>query len=441
MRPEGKSVNWSSQPAAGCRVTEEGGCCQSGGTATFLPPARLAFLTRNVKSAVLIFALASSCVTAAELALARPFGDHMVLPMRREVPVWGTAGAGATVELSFRGKAYQVAADQSGNWRISLPAIEPSSKPATMTVRSGGRTLKLDDLLVGRVFLCSGQSNMDFQLGRATGGAEEAKKAGKFSHIRLCNLAGAPTDARAYDAATLARLNARDHFTGGWEKASEKSAAAISAIAWWTGKAVHEQDGVPVGLVENAAGGSPTEAWLPRRVLESRRDYAGLLDQRWLSSPRMSPWARGRAKQNLGRQPAANHPFKPGFLFESGVSAWSGFPFDAVLWYQGETNAEIADDAWNRRLLTDLVTGWRKELRQEKLPFYLVQLPRIGGNDPLRRHWPEYRKVQADVARTVPGVTLVVTQDLGWDSPDVHPPDKLPVARRLAEAILRDGLR
>ena len=101
-----------------------------------------------------------------------------------------------------------------------------------------------------------------------------------------------------------------------------------------------------------------------------------------------------------------------------------------------ETNAEVADMAWNRRLLEDMIDGWGKELRQPNLPFHLVQLPRIGGNDPSRRHWPAYRDMQAAVAGSQPGVHLVVTQDLGWDSPDVHPPDKLPVARRLAESIL-----
>lgn len=395
---------------------------------------------RTVRTAVRFLALALSCLAAAvsgaDLALARPFGDHMVLPMRREVPVWGKASANATVELSFRGKTYQTQADTSGNWRIALSAMEPSSKPATMTVKGNGQTLQLGGLLVGRVYLCSGQSNMDFQLGRAIGGTEEPKTAEKFPAIRLCNLTGAPTDSRVYDAATLSRLNERDHFSGSWEQATGKSAAAFSAIAWWTGKTIHERDGVPVGLVENAVGGSGTEAWLPHNLLSSRTAYAGLLGDAWLSSPQISPWARGRAKQNLGKHLEANHPFKPGFLFESGVGPWCGFPFDAVLWYQGETNAEIADAAWNRRLITDLVTGWRKELRQDKLPFYLVQLPRIGGNEPIRQHWPEYRQVQADVARSVPGVHLVITQDLGWDSPDVHPPDKLPVARRLAEAIL-----
>ncbi|MEK7951450.1 sialate O-acetylesterase [Luteolibacter soli] len=372
---------------------------------------------------------------AGALDLGRPFASHMVLPMNSEVPVWGTSSPGTAVELSFNGNSFQTTATKSGSWRITLPPLKPSAKPATITIRSDGQQLKLDDLLIGRVFLCSGQSNMDFQLSRAIGGPEEAKQAGKYSSIRLCNLTGAPTDSRTYDVTTLARLNNRDHFTGTWERATETSASSFSAIAWWTGKMIHARDGIPIGLVENAIGGSGTEAWLPRNLLSAQRAYAELLDKGWLSSPRISPWARARAKQNLGKHPEANHPFKPGFLFESGIRPWCGFPFDSVLWYQGETNAEIADNAWNEKLITDLITGWRKELGEAKLPFYLIQLPRIGGHEPIRQYWPEYRQIQADVARKLPAVHLIVTQDLGWDSSDVHPPDKLPVAKRLAEAI------
>jgi sialate O-acetylesterase len=130
------------------------------------------------------------------------------------------------------------------------------------------------------------------------------------------------------------------------------------------------------------------------------------------------------------------HPFRPGFLFESGVLAWSGFPFKGVLWYQGETNAEIPDAPWNERMIVDLVSGWRASLGQKDLPFFMVQLPRIGGNDPLRAYWPQFREVQARAAKRLPGVHLIVTRDLGWDSPDVHPPDKKPVADRLAAAIV-----
>ena len=395
---------------------------------------------RLVRSAVHFLAALLPLVTPAtgtgtDLALARPFASHMVLPMKCEIPVWGVAPPGTDVQLQLNDATHRTTANRQGYWRIPLPAMEPSAKPASMTIEAAGTKLQLDDLLVGRVFLCSGQSNMDFQLSRAIGGIGEAKESGRFPSIRLCNLTGVPTDSRVYDATTLARLNDHDHFTGTWERATEESASAFSAIAWWTGKMIHEREGEPVGLVENAIGGSGTEAWLPRNLLSSQPAYTGLLAKEWLTSPKVSPWARSRAKENLGQHPEANHPFKPGFLFESGVRPWCGFPFDSVIWYQGETNAEIADDKWNRHLIADLITGWRKELGQDKLPFYLVQLPRIGGNEPIRGHWPEYRKVQADVARTLPAVQLVVTQDLGWNSSDVHPPDKLPVAKRLAEAI------
>lgn len=378
---------------------------------------------------------------AAGLELGRPFGDHMVLPMGRPVTVWGTGDPGQEVSVGFSGQKVTTRVDDTGRWELRLADMAPSAEGKTLTASSGSERVALADVLVGRVFLCSGQSNMDFPLSRAIGGIEESRTAGKFPAIRLFNLTGAPTDGRVYDEATLARLTPRDHFTGKWQRSSEKAASAFSAVAWWAGKAVHLNDGVPVGLVENAVGGSGTEAWLPRPVLAARPEYAALLDERWLSSPRVGAWARGRARQNLGAHPEASHPFKPGFLFESGVRGWTGFPFDGVLWYQGETNAEIEDDAWNRRLISDLVTGWRKELRQEKLPFFLIQLPRIGGNDPLRRHWPAYRKVQADAARSLAGVHLVVTEDLGWDSPDVHPPDKRPVAMRLAQAVLSAGER
>lgn len=375
-------------------------------------------------------------LAAGGLELGRPFGDHMVLPMARPVTVWGTGDPGQEVSVSFSGQTVKTKVDGAGRWELSFAALAASAEGRILTVSSGRKRVELDDVLVGRVYFWSGQSNMDFQLGRATGGTEEARTAGAQPSVRLFNLTGAPTDGRGYDAATLARLTSRDHFTGRWERASEKSAAAFSAIAWWAGKAIHQHDGVPVGLVENAVGGSGTEAWLPPSILRSRADYAPLLDERWLDSPRVSAWARGRARLNLGGKAGANHPFKPGFLFESGVRDWTGFPFEAVIWYQGETNAEIADDAWNRRLITDLVTGWRKELRQERLPFFLVQLPRIGGNDPLRKQWPAYRRVQAEAARSLDAAHLIVTEDLGWDSPDVHPPDKQPVAKRVAEAIL-----
>ncbi len=377
-----------------------------------------------------------SPLLAGELQLSPPFGSHMVLPMDRELPLHGTGVPGKPVVVRLQGREFQTRTDEHGASQITLPATPASAAPATLVVTSEGKRVLCDDILFGEIWLCSGQSNMDFPLSRSTGGVDEIKSA-HLPNLRLLNLTGAPTDARAYDAATLARLTVKDHFQGTWQPSTPATAGAFSAVAYHTGKLLHAARGVPIGLIENAVGGSGTEAWLPLEALQSRPDYRPLLSEEWLDSERVSAWARSRAKQNLASHLDANHPFKPGFLFESGVRPLAGFPFAGVIWYQGETNAEIHDDAWNGQLIRDLVTGWRSALHQEKLPFYLVQLPRIGGSDPLRKFWPEYREVQARAVKSLPDTHLVITQDLGWDSPDVHPPDKLPVAKRIAEAILR----
>jgi sialate O-acetylesterase len=372
----------------------------------------------------------------AELVPARPFADRMVLPMERKIPVWGTATPGAAVEIRFGGHASSGKADAQGHWNIELPPQGHSAQGRELEIVSGGDRLILRDVLVGEVWLCSGQSNMDFPLAKAVGGKQEAAGAVDFPAIRLMNLTGTHTTARSYGEAELRRLTPDHFFEGAWQVASEKSALGFSAVGWWAGKTIYRAKGVPVGLIDNSVGGSGAEAWLPREALEARKDYTELLGETWIESPRIGGWARGRAKLNLGGNPG-NHPYRPGFLFESGVRWWRDFPLTGVFWYQGETNAEILDDPWNERLITDLVQGWRKELNQPDLPFFMVQLPRIGGNDPLRRGWPQFREVQARAARKLDHVSLIETVDLGWDSPDVHPPDKRPVGERLGKAALR----
>jgi sialate O-acetylesterase len=340
------------------------------------------------------------------------------------------------VALRFGTHTARGKADARGNWRLTLPDLTASAEGRELEIISGDERRILRDVLVGEVWLCSGQSNMDFPLAKAVGGKEEAAAAGGFPAIRLMNLTGIHTAPRKYGEAEIQRLTPDHFFTGTWQIATEQSALEFSAVAWWAGKTVHQAKGVPVGLIDNSVGGSGAEAWLPREVLEARKDYAVLLEDTWIDSPRVGEWARGRAKLNLGGK-TGNHPYRPGFLFDSGVRGWRGFPLTGALWYQGETNAEILDDAWNERLITDLVHGWRRVLAQPELPFFMVQLPRIGGNDPLRRGWPRFRAVQARAAAKLQRVSLIETVDLGWDSPDVHPPDKRPVGERLGKAAAR----
>ena len=149
--------------------------------------------------------LAPAAVVPA-LELARPFGPHMVLPMEVGVPVWGRAGAGAEVVVCFAGQEQRTKATADGEWRLELAAMEASFEPGKLVVTSGGRSLELDDVLVGEVWLCSGQSNMDYPLRRATGGQVEARGAGEFPAIRLMNLEGVATGNRAFSGRELARL-------------------------------------------------------------------------------------------------------------------------------------------------------------------------------------------------------------------------------------------
>ncbi|WP_338687541.1 sialate O-acetylesterase [Haloferula helveola] len=353
--------------------------------------------------------------------------------MERPFEVWGDAEPGADVTVALGKNEISGKAGDQGKWRVTMPSLPASDAAAVLKVTSGGESVALEDILVGQVWLCSGQSNMDFPLGRAVGGAEEAKTAGEVPTIRLLNLTAVPTGGRAYTDAEVDRLTPGRCFQGEWKVATEASAREFSAVGWWAGKVIHATAGVPVGLIDNSVGGSGAEAWLPTETLEARNEYAELLKPSWIESERIGAWARGRAQLNLaGRD--AKHPFTPGFLYESGVRWWRGFPFTGVLWYQGETNAAVHDDAWNERLITDLVEGWRAQLGQAELPFHMVQLPRIGGNDPSRKWWPEFRGVQSRAAAKMDHVELIETKDLGWDSPDVHPPDKKPVGQRLGRS-------
>lgn len=368
-------------------------------------------------------------------SIAPPMANHMVLPHGKTLPLRGKGPVGQTVQIHFMNHESHAVVADTGDWKITLPSCEATAIPQTMHIRCGAESHDLSDILVGEVWLFSGQSNMDFPLIKAIGGQQALATAGKQPLVRLLHLAGLPTDQRRYDEAELQRLSPEKFYQGTWQPCSAAAAAPVSAIAWWTAVAIAQKKNIPLGIIENAVGGSGTEAWLSPEALDRRDEYAAL-QQDWLNAPRMSSWARQRARFNLGPHLQAHHPYQPSFLFQATQHQLSDFPLTCVVWYQGETNAESADYEHHLHLITDLIRSWRSSWQQADLPFYLIELPRIGGSDPLRRHWPLYRKVQR-AAATLPHVSLIPTTDIGYDSPDVHPPDKFPIAQRLAEEILR----
>lgn len=180
-------------------------------------------------------------------------------------------------------------------------------------------------------------------------------------------------------------------------------------------------------------------AWIPQSVINSNGSLRSLRGNDWLQSPLVSAWVRGRARQNIAprlKDGSPNHPFKPAFLYESGISWITGFPISGIIWYQGESDAEIIDNEQNAMLLGTLISSWRKAFSNPSLPFLMVQLPRINDKSALRAGWPEFREVQDRIANTLPKVYSVNTIDLGSVNSDVHPPDKQPVGERLADTAL-----
>ena len=213
----------------------------------------------------------------------------------------------------------------------------------------------------------------------------------------------------------------------------------MAAVGYYFGKKLREGLGIPVGIIHSSLGGSEIAAWLPREVINANNSCRTRRGNHWLDSPLISDWVRGRARKNISprlTQGSPDHPYKPAFLYESGIAWTTPLPITGVIWYQGESDAEIIDNAQNGMLLKTMISSWRKAFRNPEMPFVMIQLPRINDPSKIRAGWPEFREMQDTVAKTVPQVYSVNTIDLGSTNADVHPPFKRPVGKRAGNTAL-----
>ena len=363
------------------------------------------------------------------LKLAAVFTDNMVLQRNQPIQIYGTANGGDTIEVTFKQQKKNVIVDQYGKWKISFPALTKGG-PYEMTVQSKATKIVLKNILVGDVWFCSGQSNMAFQLQNSENGSAEAKKIGANSTIRLFNAkAIQDTDETAWDAATLAKTNQLQFFSGSWSVCDSISAKEFSAIAYYFGKNIAHEENVPVGLIQVAVGGSPIESWIDRYTLEHDDKVVDILTN-WRKSDFVMPWVRERANVNLKNATNAKqrHPYDPCYNFEAGVEAFTKFPIKGVIWYQGESNAHNVE--LYEHLMPTLVESWRKAWGTA-FPFYYVQLSSID-----RPTWPAFRDVQNRLQNKIPNSGMAISMDYG-DALNVHPIKKKEVADRLALLALR----
>jgi len=350
--------------------------------------------------------LACSSELMAAITLPPVFSDHMVLQRGVKVPIWGTATPGAHVTVTVAAQSKTTVADAAGNWKMELAPLAAGG-PFTLTVESGTERVLLQDVLVGEVWLCSGQSNMQF------------------------GLSSASTAAQAIATANIPAL--RLSHGKQWVASNPESAKNFSAVAFFFGRALQAHLNMPVGLIATPLGGSPSEAWTSSEML-SRDPY--------LKEHVYDPWnAYVHALQaeppavQAAADPGVNSVNAPSHLFDERIRPLLPFALKGVLWYQGESNAwgfSIADRYQHE--LPAMIQDWRTHWHNPELNFLLIQLPCYDGTltpRPLEPPpWALIQEIQAHTAKTLPHVGLVVITELG--EKDIHPLQKEPVGDRAA---------
>jgi len=359
------------------------------------------------------------------------YSDHMVLQRDRALRIAGTADTGERVTVRFGKEKRQATAGLDGSWAVTLGPLAASAEPERLEIATPSRKLVYEDVLVGDVWLCSGQSNMAFRVDQSVGEEQQAQRAYAETrpNIRLFDMkARWETYAVEWDAGVLDSLNRLQYYHDtSWSVCDAEHAARFSAVGFAFGRMLADSLRVPVGLIHNAIGGSPAEAWIDRKTLDF--EFPDILSN-WTRNDFIQDWVRGRAALNVKKSenPRQRHPYEPCYLFESGIQPLDRFPIKGVIWYQGESNAHNIEA--HERLFQLLVASWRSNWDDAAMPFYFVQLSSLN-----RPSWPRFRDSQRQLMERLPQTGMAVCTDLG-DSLDVHPRRKQAVGERLGRWAL-----
>ena len=361
------------------------------------------------------------------LRMSSLYADYMVL--QRDVPldIHGTANTGEKITVEIGGQKAKATADNQGKWSVVLSPMQ-AAEDLTLTITAGKQRKVFSHVAVGEVWLCSGQSNMAFMLCQAESGKQDIAAADD-PQLRLFDMKGRwETYDVAWPASCLDSLNHLQYFHDTtWQPSTPASASRFSAVGYYYGRMLRQKLGVPVGLICNAVGGAPTEAWVDRNSLET--SFPNILSN-WLQNDFIQDWVRGRAAKNLTNDQTklGRHPYEPCYLYESGILPLQRYPIKGVIWYQGESNAHNKDA--HSKLFSLLVNGWRQNWNNPDMPFYFVQLSSLN-----RPSWPWFRDSQLRLMKEISNTGMAVSSDCG-DSLDVHPRCKQPIGERLARWAL-----
>lgn len=370
----------------------------------------------------------------AELKLSPVFGDSMVVQRDKPIHVWGWTKADTEVRVELAGQAGKGKSDANGRFDVLLDPL-PAGGPHQITI-AADETKTFSDVLVGEVWVCSGQSNMAWPVASANDPDLESLSA-NFPNIRLISVP---------QVASQEPLN---DFNGKWEACTPETVKQFSAVGYFFGRQLHQTLDIPIGLIDNAWGGSAAEAWIDRSDLEEAGQYSELL-KKWDETvanydheaetakyqDRLAAWQKdrqGNRPQPPRDQGGSNH--RPANLFNGVLHPVLGYTIRGAIWYQGESNAGRAYQY--RDLFPLMIQTWRARWGQDDFPFYWVQLAdfRSEVDAPAESDWAELREAQTMTMSRLEKTGEAVITDLG-EAADIHPRNKQDVAKRLARWAL-----
>jgi len=381
---------------------------------------------------------ACQALSAADLKLPAVFSDHMVLQRDKAVAVWGWADADEEISVEFAGQKKTAKADASGKWSLRLDPLMASAESRKLTATGkADRKAEVSDVLVGDVWLGSGQSNMAMGVSRSKD-FEKEKAAASYPLIRHFK--------EESGAAATVQAQAK----GKWLACTPDNVGGFSATLYFFGREIHREVGVPVGLINTSVGGTPIESWIAPEVQETKPELSAALKAQSAATPKVDPekakadhavelkkFQAAKAKAAAEGKKAPRPPRNAadvserkgnyGGLFNGKVAPLVPFTLKGMLWYQGEANSTDSRATLYVHQLSALVTDWRARWGDEALPFAWVQLPnfhRVGEG------WPLVRESMLKTL-ALPHTGMAIAIDIG-DAGNIHPTNKQEVGRRLS---------
>jgi sialate O-acetylesterase len=369
----------------------------------------------RIKSySVFAMLLILSITTSAQVTLPKIIGSNMVLQRNQPVAIWGNASAGEKVTVTFAGQVKNTTTDASGKWMITLNAMPASAKPAVMTIVASN-VITLNNILVGEVWLCSGQSNMEFTMAKSSKFANAKRSKGldsaataneRNSNIRLFLVR---RDLTKPDGAGVNK---------GWNETEVTYLRDFSAAGYYFAKKLYEELHVPIGMIASSVSGSNIEPWMSGTVVKDTL--------------------------SKGNQPTFSIDEKqPGKFYNGMIQPLAPYTLKGFLWYQGETNCFLKETTAYTYKFKHLINSWRKLWNNQKASFYFVQIAPFnyskskGKVVPDEQSLPEFREAQA-AALDLPHTGMIITTDLVDNLEDIHPTYKWEIGRRLALLALKN---